>query len=535
MSWLRALLTVAFGALAGGITNRVAIWMLFHPYRPARILGLDLPWLQGAVPKNRERLARSIGRTVGTRLLTSDDLAEALRASQLREAFESRLREVLGERAARPLPAPAEILPAPALTEVRDLAVGAVTDARDRLSGALASGAFGEAASDLLRSVGAALDREASGAAGDGEEGDRADGGADGDSMGGARLLRRRVGRWAAKAVETPAFDAAVRQQLERAATELLRTGRTLRELVPPGVVVSLEEAVAEHLPRVLERLGRLLEDPAARARFETAVHELLERFMRDLRFHQRVVARLVVTEETVDNVIRTLEEEGAERLGALLREEEVQAAMARSANRSLEDLLDRPAAEVLGGPDGARAERLVDALSGWVVRVAREPATRDFVLDRLEAATWHGGEGGWEELLGQLPADRIGRWLAAGLRSEAGERVWGELSARLVDALLERPIGSPAALLGPGGADRAADLLAPPLWDWIAGEIPAAAARVRIDERVEEKILEFPIPQLEAIVRSVTQRELDLIVRLGYVLGALIGALLVGATALVG
>ena len=521
MSWLRALLTVAFGALAGGLTNRVAIWMLFHPYRPARFLGIELPWLQGAVPKNRERLARSIGRTVGTTLLTPGDLAEALSAGRLQEAFESRLREILRERAERPLPAPAELLPGAALAEVRDLAVGAVRDARGRLADALASGGFGEAAGDVLGAVGSALDRETAREGGDAGEG--------------PRLLRRSVGRWAARAVETDAFETAVRQQLERAATELLRTGRTLRELVPPGAVISLEEAVAEHLPRVLERLGRLLEDPAARARFETAVHELLERFMRDLRFHQRVVARLIVTEETVDRVIRTLEEEGAERLGALLREEEVQAAMARSANRSLEDLLDRPAGEVVGGPDGSRAERLVDALSGWVVRVAREPDTRDFVLARVEAAAWRGTDGGWEEILARIPAERIGRWAASGLESDAGRQVWEEFSVRLVDALLERPIGSPAALLGPDGADRLADLLAPPLWDWISGEIPAVAARVRVDERVEEKILDFPLPRLEELVRNVTQHELDLIVRLGYVLGALIGGLLVGVSFLVG
>ena len=152
-----------------------------------------------------------------------------------------------------------------------------------------------------------------------------------------------------------------------------------------------------------------------------------------------------------------------------------------------------------------------------------------------MEAAARARGRAGWEDLLRQVPADRIGRWLGSALESEAGRTLWEEVSGRLVDGLLERPIGVPARFLGAGGSDRLCEILAPPLWEWIAGEIPSAAARVRIDERVEEKIRDFPLTELEALVRTVTQRELDLIVRLGYVLGAIIGGLLVVANALVG
>ena len=83
--WLEGLVTVGVGALSGGITNAVAVWMLFHPY-DARGIG---PFkLQGAIPKNKARLAKSIGRTVGQRLLTEEDLARQLSAPGLREAFD---------------------------------------------------------------------------------------------------------------------------------------------------------------------------------------------------------------------------------------------------------------------------------------------------------------------------------------------------------------------------------------------------------------------------------------------------------------
>jgi uncharacterized membrane protein YheB (UPF0754 family) len=93
--WLEALITIGFGALAGGITNWIAVLMLFHPYEPRRLGPL---LLHGAIPKNRARLAKAIGKTVGQRLLTEEDLARQLSAPGLREAFD-RAVAVLADRA----------------------------------------------------------------------------------------------------------------------------------------------------------------------------------------------------------------------------------------------------------------------------------------------------------------------------------------------------------------------------------------------------------------------------------------------------
>jgi uncharacterized membrane protein YheB (UPF0754 family) len=57
---------------------------------------------------------------------------------------------------------------------------------------------------------------------------------------------------------------------------------------------------------------------------------------------------------------------------------------------------------------------------------------------------------------------------------------------------------------------------------------VPEVATNIRVADRVEARILQFPLPELERLVRSVTEKELNLIVRLGYFLGAGIGLLLV-------
>ena len=70
---------------------------------------------------------------------------------------------------------------------------------------------------------------------------------------------------------------------------------------------------------------------------------------------------------------------------------------------------------------------------------------------------------------------------------------------------------------------------LGDPLWGWLQTQVPDVVQRIDVSRRVEQKVLEFPTPKMEELVRRVTDRELRMIVKLGYLLGAFIGAALVG------
>ena len=97
----------------------------------------------------------------------------------------------------------------------------------------------------------------------------------------------------------------------------------------------------------------------------------------------------------------------------------------------------------------------------------------------------------------------------------------------------MTRPIGTPARWLPSDAPQRLEVGLGPVLWEWLQGQVPQVVDRLDVARRVEDKVMDFPMPQLEALVRKVTDRELRLIVQLGYVLGAFIGIALVGINAL--
>ncbi|OPX04903.1 DUF445 domain-containing protein [Geobacillus sp. LEMMY01] len=72
------LFMVAVGALIGGVTNFIAIVMLFRPYEPMYVFGKRLPFTPGLIPKRRRELAEQLGKTVVEHLVTPEGLRRKL-------------------------------------------------------------------------------------------------------------------------------------------------------------------------------------------------------------------------------------------------------------------------------------------------------------------------------------------------------------------------------------------------------------------------------------------------------------------------
>ena len=515
-----AIVTVLFGALAGGLTNTIAIWMLFHPYEPPLLFGRwRLNWLQGAVPKNQARLAAAIGRTVGNRLLTAEDLTRILSAEEFRGAFDERLAIFLDEVLHRERGSVREMLPPDVVPEVEHFLHRVVDHGLERLADYLASERFEGAVEARSQGI---LDAVA-------------------DQPIGQLLTPAReaavaeaVEEWLQNAAESQDFQQAVEDYLERSSHRLLKVDRTFEEVLPEGLVGSFEQAIGSYLPLAIERLGSLLEDPQARSRFETTIRELFHRFLSDLKFHQRVVARLVVTDDTVDKILDTIEKEGAERLSEILVDPAVQDAMARGVNEAVVDFLRRPVRSVLGEPDSENVIQARHTLSGWIVGMARDPQSRVFLVEKLQHAMERAGAKTWGEVLDKVPQERVQQWVIRAARSETAARTLHELATRFADGLLDRPIGTPSRWLPGDAAERIETSVGPVLWEWLQGQVPDVVQRLDVARRVEEKVIEFPTPKMEELVRKVTDRELRLIVQLGYALGAFIGLALVAVDYLI-
>lgn len=315
-SWINAAVTVGVGAISGGVTNAIAVWMLFHPHEET---GWGPFRLQGAIPKNKARLAKAIGKVVGEKLLTPVDLVERLRTPEVREAF------------------------AVALDRVLD-------DVLEQEHGA----------------VGARLDVEA------------------------------------------------------RAAVD-----RALEDLA-----ARLATAITDYIgSEGFRGLASSFTDGSLRSSLATAIRDTLQGAMQKLLIHERLLAKVVVRDSTVERIAEGIERHGVERIAAAVQ----------------------------------------------------TPAVRERVESALQKGLQH---------------------------------------------LLDRPVGRPAALLGAEGTAALRRSVHDTAWRWLEEQVPEVVGRLSIPAMVEEKVLGFSTERMEQIVKSVTEKELTLIVRLGYVLGALVGGL---------
>ena len=505
---LQALVTVAVGAVSGGITNAVAIWMLFHPYESR---GFGPLRIQGAIPKNKARLARSIGRTVGERLLTPQDLAERLGAPAFRAAFDqavARFLDDLLERERGPL---REQL-APELVAALDGAIaGLAPRAADRVAAFARTPAFERLVAGwvtrIVEEVGERTIAEA---------------------LTGTRraALKGKVELWVERLAEGDELERTLRSFVDRRMAAFSRDDQPLLDRLPPGVVGALEHAITDYLPIALERLSALLADPEARGRVEVALRTAFDHSVRDLLLHERILARIVVTDRTIERLVDGFEAEGFDRFAESLAEPEMKAQVTRAVNDAVVNFLRLSPAQRLRRFSPERRKALADNLGDWLVRVARDPATREAVaraVDRLLEAVERRT---WGDVLDVVPPDRLARFVGEALAAEPGRRWVEEGVGQVASALLARPVGRPSAWLGAETTTALREALSAVAWTWLQEQIPRVVEQIRVPEMVEQKVLGFSTQRMEEIVRTVTQRELNLIVRLGYVLGGLVGVI---------
>jgi uncharacterized membrane protein YheB (UPF0754 family) len=217
--WIQFGIHVFVGTAAGGLSDTVAVWMLFNPKK--KKFGF-----QGAIPKNQARLAKSLGRTVGERLLTPGDLQMELSRPELLSAFQSRVEDVIA---------------------------------------------------NMLTSQDPLIDK------------------------------------------------------------------------VPPAVVTALEGATTAYLPVAMTKLGAFLGQPTTRVKLRDALHTMFNRFVDDMRFHERIFAKLMMTERKFDTVLDAIETDGVEQVVGLLEEPEIREEISKAIHDAILTYLQKPISDILG------------------------------------------------------------------------------------------------------------------------------------------------------------------------------------------
>jgi uncharacterized membrane protein YheB (UPF0754 family) len=517
-------LPIMIGVLAGFSTNAVAIWMLFHPFKPIYLGPLRvLP--MGAIPKEIDRIAKRIGETVGKELLTPDDIARTLSSESFRGRFDEVLRTALHDMLDRDWGSLQDMVAAEQAARLQDVMDRVVDKLRELLETYLHSPEwearvrrFSHSLTTDLRDqpLSVVLTPELH-----------------------ADLTRAARELWEGVR-ESSEFQRVIGEAIDRGITNILVSEKPLRHYVPGGAINFGEAFVAQYLPLLLERLGEVLDDPSTRSQLQATLRRFVDRFLEEQKTWKRLVGRLVITERTLSQTVTAIEQGGVEEISALLREPDVQTRVAQAVNDGLEELLNRPVRDLVGEVTPERAERLRNAIADRILYLFRHPTTEQVVLGRLDRTLSMAESKSVGDLLDLIGpnrsrelADRGADWVVETLRGERASEVLGRVLSRQSTWLMTVRIGRIGQYLPPNFERRAEALLLDPLWSFIQARVPVAVSGLPIAQMVENKLKGYPIEQVEALIWRVSRNELVLIIYLGGFLGALVGSLMLLTTSL--
>lgn len=86
-AFLVIIFMVVVGAVIGGVTNVIAIRMLFHPFKPYYIFKMRVPFTPGLIPKRRDEIATKIGQVIEEHLITESVIHDKLNESKTKASI----------------------------------------------------------------------------------------------------------------------------------------------------------------------------------------------------------------------------------------------------------------------------------------------------------------------------------------------------------------------------------------------------------------------------------------------------------------
>jgi uncharacterized membrane-anchored protein YjiN (DUF445 family) len=499
------ILPVIIGAAIGYITNDIAIKMLFRPLAEKRLFGIRIPLTPGIIPKNRHKLAVSLGKTVSDELLNVDVLSRRFKEEDFKRAvgksvdslvsglLDTRL-ESLGfssgtDAYGKVLSVVSRVLDAVLGSEDFDgILAGLVGRALDGIGNMRVAELLGDSAPDVLarRAVDALLE------------------------AGGAEKLRVKAGealsRWfegVRPAADFLPFDAAdmasravsaLYPEALRIFLDFLRTAGMRGELVVNG------REIVSNLLRRLNPFQRLV---VAAARYEQAINDNMEATVADLITHLELSAAKT---EVRDLLALSAAKAAAE--WASLPPENVLKRLPDASERMLR-LVDSVFSSLEG--ESGRAN-LARALAGIL----------EGIKDRRIMDIAEKGLGLTRERIEALVLGAASRALKGG-GNEAFAAWITSFASSFIEARKDKSVGE-VFKIDEGFRKELSKALAEKAMGLIESKVGAIVETVDVRRTVEEKIDSLDMLAVEKIILDVMKEQFTWINVFGAILGGLIG-----------
>jgi uncharacterized membrane protein YheB (UPF0754 family) len=487
--------------------------MLFHPYKPIKLFGMTI-WPQGMIPRHRDKLAHSIGKAVGSELVSQETIFNALFETDFfRRRVEGFVTAYTDDLLATVHPSFIDALPAAARAPVLDTIFSLQYRLAEYIAAMLKSE---ETAAAIERFVDRQLKELLAHRLAD----------TVGDEVFAqvVSFVEERFQRLVTEA----GFEATVRDFVSGRLDDLARSGATLAETVTPETVNFLKERLDQQVPPIVHQLAEIATSQNTRKQ----IGALIKREVDDYYEHLSLIKKIFISRERihreVDELVNnTLPKRIEEYLRGPAFEQEAEAFL----NSTIDKVLARPLNEIIGQLEPEKFELIKAQVCDRILELAqsRELATSvskyvSEAIERLRPQTL----GGLLEHLNPDSVERVKTFLTKGLlslitRDDTARTINGILSSQ-VEGLLIAPIGRLGDHLSERTVKRATDTLVEKITMSARERLPATIAEFDVGGLVRNKVSSYPLDKLETLILSVAGQHLKTIEFFGAAIGFVIG-----------
>jgi uncharacterized membrane protein YheB (UPF0754 family) len=491
----------------------LAIWMLFHPYKSAKLLGITI-WPQGMIPRHREKLAQSIGNAVGNELVSQQTVFDALFETDF---FERRVKDFVGgytnELLSRVYPSFIDALPSQARAPILDT----ISALQYRLAEYIAEMLKSEETANAIENF---VDKQID------------------------ELLERRVGDMVGdrsvdkileyaedqvhKLISTEGFEAKVREFVSGRLDDLARSQATLAETFTPETIVFIKDRIDQQVPPIVHHLADIATAQTTRKQIGGLIKHEVDDYYEQLSLLKKIfISRERIHREVDELVNKTLPRRVEEYLRGPAFEQEAETFL----NATVDNVMARPLNELIGQFDSIRFEDLKSQIGNRLVEILRSEALSTSVsiqvgdaIDRLRPQTL----GSLMQQLDSNSTTQAKEFLTKSLLSllarEDTARTINAILSTQIERLLIAPIGQLGDHVSRNAMERASAALVERITLAARERLPVAIAEFDVGGLVRKKVSDYPLEKLEDLVLSVARDQLKTIELFGAVIGFVIG-----------
>ena len=512
---LISLAIVVIATIHGYGAAWLAIWMLFHPYKPAKVLGITV-WPQGMIPRHREKLAESIGNAVGNELVSQQTVFDALFETsffqrKVEDFVNAHTQDLLG----KVYPSFIDALPSAARAPILDT----ISALQYRLAEYIAAMLKSEETTAAIASF---IDRQVD------------------------ELLQRRVGdtlsedqfdkillfvqRRFARLVNEEGLEQKIGGFVSGRLDDLARSNATLAETFTPETVAFIKERIDSQVPPIVHHLA----DIATSQNTRTQIGALIKREVDDYYDQLSLIKKIFISRERihreVDELVnKTLPTRIEEYLRGPAFEQEAEAFL----NATIDNVLARPLNVLVGQIESARFDSIKQEITKRLLELTRSAEFSASVSTYVREAIERFRPQTLGSALQQLDPDSIRtakefltKSLVALLSRDDTARTINAILSSQIERLLVAPIGRLGDHVSEHSMKRASAALVGRITQTAREGLPKAIAEFDVGGLVRKKVSDYPIEKLEALVLSVASHHLKTIELFGAAIGFFIGLL---------